>query len=146
MAGTSALPNASWGDKASAVLRKRVIATPSMAVVNLEISAILARLTWQLIDWAFQGAVWGAEQSAACPDAAGACWSVIAARHRLVLFGLYPYELHWRSTLACVAIVATVVASCWPAMWSAKRLTLLWVTGFAAYYLLMEGSLLGLPR
>jgi general L-amino acid transport system permease protein len=31
-------------------------------------------------------------------------------------------------------------------MWSARRLTALWVTGFAAYYLLMEGRLLGLQQ
>jgi general L-amino acid transport system permease protein len=94
MAGLSILPDASWHEKAGYVIRKRVIATPAMAAVNLVIFAVLAWITWQAIDWAFLGAGWGAEQSASCPEAEGACWSVIAARHRLVLFGLYPCELH----------------------------------------------------
>ena len=78
-----------------------------------------------------------------CGDHSGACWSVIDARHRLILFGTYPYEEHWRSTLAAIAIVVTVLVSCLPAMWRATRLSVLWIVGFASYYLLMEGRLLG---
>jgi len=77
---------------------------------------------------------------------AGACWSVIDARHRLILFGLYPYEEHWRSTFACIAIIATVVLSCAPVFWSALRLSLLWLVGFTTYYLLMDGGALGLVQ
>lgn len=36
--------------------------------------------------------------------------------------------------------------SCLPAMWQARWLAILWILGFAAYYLLMEGSLLGLQQ
>jgi general L-amino acid transport system permease protein len=127
-------------------LRTRVFASPDMAGINIALLAGLLWLLWRMIDWAFVGAVWGADQAAACASADGACWSVVAARHRLILFGLYPYEEHWRSTLASGAIILTVILSCLPAMWSGKRLSVLWIAGFATYYLLMEGSLLGLPQ
>ena len=127
-------------------LRKRVFASPDMAGINIALLLGLAWIAWKLIDWAFIGAVWSTDQAEQCPTADGACWSVVAARHRLILFGLYPYEEHWRSTLACAAIILTVILSCLPAMWNGKRLASLWIAGFAAYYLLMEGSLLGLEQ
>lgn len=126
--------------------RKRGFGTPFAAVLSVVIFGALAYWVWLAFDWAILSAVWKAEDVALCDTAAGACWSVIDARHRLILFGLYPYEEHWRSTLACVAIVATVILSCFPAAWSATRLALLWIVGFATYYLLMEGSLLGLRQ
>ncbi|WP_299831010.1 ABC transporter permease subunit [uncultured Roseobacter sp.] len=39
-----------------------------------------------------------------------------------------------------------MLLSCLPAMWQARRLAILWILGFAAYYLLTEGSLLGLQQ
>lgn len=128
-------------------LRRRAFATPLDSVITVVVFAVLAWLVWTAIDWAFLRAVWRAEDVAQCRDeAAGACWSVIDARHRLILFGLYPYDEHWRSTLACGAIILTVILSCFPQAWGAKRLAVLWIAGFAAYYLLMEGSLLGLTQ
>ncbi|ASJ73155.1 amino acid ABC transporter permease [Granulosicoccus antarcticus] len=126
-------------------MKKRAFATPTDAVLSIIIFGGLAYALWLALDWAVFRAVWSKENVAACGEAVGACWSVIDARHRLILFGLYPYEEHWRSTLACLAIVATVVVSCFPWSWKTARLSTLWVAGFALYYLLMTGTLLGLP-
>jgi len=125
---------------------KRGFGTPLASLVSVIIYGVLAYWAWLAFDWAVVRAVWSAENVAQCKAEAGACWSVIDARHRLILFGLYPYEEHWRSTLACLAVVATVVLSCIPAAWSVRRLAALWIAGFASYYLLMDGSLLGLPQ
>lgn len=130
----------------AASFRKRGFGTPYAAVLSLIIFGTLAYWAWMVFDWAVLSAVWKAEDVAQCSETAGACWSVIDARHRLILFGLYPYDEHWRSTLACVAIIATVILSCFPAAWDAKRLATLWIVGFLTYYLLMEGSLLGLRQ
>lgn len=129
------------------MLQRRAFATPADAMISVIVFALLLYMLWLIVDWAFVRAVWTAETVDRCRvDGAGACWSVIDARHRLILFGLYPFEQHWRSTAACVSIIATVVLSCMPAFWTARRLITLWVVGFAAYYLLMEGSLIGLPQ
>ncbi len=127
-------------------LTRRAFKTRKDTAVSLLVFAAILYLIWYAFDWAVVRAVWSADNVDACVEGAGACWSVIDARHRLILFGLYPYEEHWRSTLACVSIIATVILSCIPWFWSARRLPVLWIVGFAAYYLLMEGSLLGLPQ
>ena len=126
--------------------RKRAFGTPVATVLSIVIFGILAYWAWLAVDWAIFRAVWRADNVGDCTKEAGACWSVIDARHRLILFGLYPYEEHWRSTLACLSIILTVILSCFPVAWTAKRLISLWVVGFAIYYLLMEGSLLGLTQ
>lgn len=128
-------------------LRRRAFRTPFDTVATILVALILAWMAWTAIDWAVLRAVFRAEDVALCQEeTAGACWSVIDARHRLIIFGLYPYDEHWRSTLAALAIIATVVLSCIPWFWTGKRLGLLWVAGFATYYLLMEGSLIGLAQ
>ena len=130
------------------ILRKRAFSSPTDSVMSIVVFGVLAWLAWTLIDWAILRAVWSAENVDQCGKGtgAGACWAVIDARHRLILFGLYPFDQHWRSTLAAGAIIATVILSCFPSMWNAKRIVTLWVVGFASYYLLMEGSLLGLQQ
>ena len=127
-------------------LRRRAFGSPSETVMSALFFALIVYVAYLVLDWAIFGAVWSAEAVEQCPEATGACWSVVAARHRLILFGLYPFDLHWRSTLACGAIVATVILSCLPMLWSAMRLTILWIAGFGAYFLLMEGSPLGLQQ
>ena len=127
-------------------LKRRAFATPTDTAMSVVFFALLLYVAYWVLDWAFFSAVWGAESAEHCPEAGGACWSVIAARHRLILFGLYPFDLHWRSTLACAAIVLTVILSCVPWFWSGRRLALLWIAGFGSYYLLMEGSPIGLEQ
>lgn len=96
-----------------------------------------------VVDWAILDAVWTAGRER-CREVDGACWAVIEARGRLILFGLYPYEEHWRSTLACAVIVATMVLSCIPRSWGLWSLPAIWVTGFALFVALMNGGVLGL--
>jgi general L-amino acid transport system permease protein len=63
----------------------------------------------------------------------------------LILFGLYPYEEQWRSTLACLAVIVTMVLSCLPKFWSIRRLPILWIAGFGIFVLLMRGGFAGMP-
>lgn len=69
------------------------------------------------------------------------CYLSSVATH---FFGLYPYEEQWRSATACAAIMVTVGTSCIPFFWSAKRLPLVWLGGYALFYALMRGGFLGL--
>ena len=124
---------------------RRSFATPTDSVITVVVFASLAWLVWMALNWGVFNAVWGADDVGECGHG-GACWSVIDARHRLILFGLYPYDEHWRSALACLSIIGTVILSCIPWSRTAKRLSTIWIVGFALYYLLMEGSLLGLAQ
>lgn len=133
------------GEALGKLFLKRGFGSPVSVAISVLVFAVLGWIAWSFLDWAVFRAVWSKEDVENCGHG-GACWAVIDARHRLILFGTYPFDQHWRSTLAALAIVVTVVLSCLPAMWAARRLAVLWIAGFASYYLLMEGSLLGLQQ
>ena len=128
----------------STKLKNSYFASPLDCLVSLLCVVFFALLISSFVDWAFISSIWSEEDEALCRDASGACWSVIDARHRIIFFGLFPYEEHWRSTVACVVMIATMIASCLPWFWSALRLSLLWVLGFGAFYILMHGGVFGL--
>ncbi len=125
-------------------LKNSLFATPFDFVLTLICAALFALLIYWFIDWAFLSSIWRAEDEPLCKEASGACWSVIDARHRIIFFGLFPFEEHWRSTLACAVMIATIVASCVPWFWTAIRLSALWLIGFSIFYILMHGGLFGL--
>ena len=117
-------------------LKKTFYNSPLDAAVSVVCGFLLLYLLYNVIDWVFISSIWSAEDEPLCRDASGACWSVIDARHRIIFFGLFPFEEHWRSTLACVVMIITIVASCIPWFWSAIRLSLLWISGFGIFYFL----------
>lgn len=125
-------------------IRKRLFATWFDGIVTLLFGIGVAWGLWQVLEWALVDTVLEAESGAACREVSGACWAVINARGRLILFGLYPYEEHWRSALACLAIIIVAVCSCIPWFWRMSRLALLWVLGFGTFLALMYGGFLGL--
>jgi len=95
-------------------------------------------LVWGVIEARFVGTAQD------CRAAAGACWSVIANRWRLMFFGLYPYSEHWRSGLACLDLIATIILSCLPYFWRFKRLAILWMVNVSLFIIIMRGGLMGL--
>ena len=140
MTDTALPPGASFGQR----LKQNLFNSPFDACVTIICALLLAWLVYRVADWAFLSSIWRAEDEPLCREASGACWSIIDARHRIILFGLFPYEEHWRSTLACLIMILTIVASCFSWFWSARRLAVLWVCGFGVFYLLMHGGLFGL--
>jgi len=125
-------------------IRQSLFASPLDCLISLACFAFFAWAIYSIIDWAFLSSIWSKEDEPLCKEATGACWSVIDARHRIIFFGLFPFEEHWRSTVACIVMVVTIVASCFPQFWTALRLSVLWVVGFGAFYLLMHGGVFGL--
>jgi general L-amino acid transport system permease protein len=126
-------------------LLRRLFSSPLNGAVSLLGLGLIGLVGWWIVEWAVLGAVFSAAGGAeACRAADGACWAIIDARWRLILFGLYPHELHWRSGLACALIVIVAVLSCIPWFWRVRRLSALWLCGFLAFYALMRGGVLGL--
>lgn len=126
-------------------LQKRYFSTPLNTMLSLAGAALIAFVVWHVLRWAVLDAVFTSANGAqACKEAAGACWAVIHARWRLMFFGLYPYEEHWRSALACGVVIVVGILSCVPYFWNAFRLAALWVFGFATFILLMRGGFFGL--
>jgi general L-amino acid transport system permease protein len=129
-------------------MRGRLFYSPAASVVSL---ALLAALLWfaaRLGEWAVVHAVFAPDPTA-CRAASGACWGFVAEKHRLILFGRYPYEEQWRPLLATGAILAMLVASALPALWTRRGARLLaagWAAAFALFFALMLGGFAGLAR
>ena len=95
------------------------------------------------IVWAFIEAVWWTEDPQACRDASGACWAVVVEKHRVMLFGTFPYEEHWRGVIAIALIVGMAIASAFKRFWS-YWLFVAWLGVTAAVLVLLLGGVFGL--
>lgn len=128
------------------ILRERYFSSVGNSILSVICFSILAWIIWVVLDWAILSAVFSAAKGPeACKIADGACWAVINERWRLILFGLYPHEEHWRSGLACGVVVVMTVLSCLPYFWSGRSISIIWIGGFLTFYLLMKGGIFGMP-
>ena len=114
------------------------------AVTTAVIVLVAALYLPKILDWALFHAVFHANLNE-CNAArgTGACWGVIGEKHRLIIFGRYPFEQQWRPELATVLMVALLVVSCMRRFWNLWLLPL-WLVVLAAYFTLMRGGVLGL--
>jgi len=99
---------------------------------------------WLVFEWAVIDATWNAASANECVSG-GACWAVLKARYRIILFGLYPYEEHWRPAMACLLVIATITVLQWSRLWRASMLTWSAVLVAIVFVVLMRGGLFGLP-
>jgi general L-amino acid transport system permease protein len=95
------------------------------------------------IDWAFLDAVWKPD-SKACRAGEGACWGFIAEKHRFILFGTYPFDLHWRPAIATVLLIGLWIFSAIRRFWRGW-LVLVWLAGLTVIGVLMWGGVFGMP-
>ncbi len=94
------------------------------------------------INWAFLHANW-APVSGTCSESSGACWSVVTANIRFILFGFYPHNLQWRPLLAIVILVLLLFFSQNRKRWNMKLLYI-WTAGLFIMGVLLKGGLFGL--
>jgi general L-amino acid transport system permease protein len=111
--------------------------------LNAALFLLLVALGWKFLDWAVVRAVWQPDPQA-CRAASGACWGFIVEKHRLIAFGTYPYEEHWRPALSSVLLVVLWVLSAIRAFWK-PCLIAIWAVGLTVIGVLMWGGVLGLP-
>jgi len=112
------------------------------SILTLLTLFVLWKVVPPFINWAFIDSLWWST-SAECKEIDGACWSIIPAKFRYILFGLYPYDSHWRPFLAMVLLVCLLFYSRNRAHWK-KSLVYAWVIGLVAMGLLMRGGIIGL--
>jgi general L-amino acid transport system permease protein len=114
-------------------------------LATLFIGAMLLWLIPPFVRWAVISAVWVPQVDACRAPGAGACWGVVAEKYRIILFGRYTFEEQWRPLLATVLMVALVVVSCMRAFWK-RWLAVVWLVVLPTYFVLMYGSVFGLPK
>lgn len=131
---------------ARAWLRRNLFGSPSSTAATLLLLAVLAWLLPRALDWLLFRAVFRADYEACrALEYSGACWGFVAEKHRLVLFGRYPWGEQWRPLVATLLLVGTLALSGHPRAWR-RWLAALWAAALAAFFLLLRGGALGLTR
>jgi general L-amino acid transport system permease protein len=97
------------------------------------------------VSWAFTEAVWLTDDPLVCRTAAGACWAVIAEKHRVMLFGTFPYDEHWRGVLVIAIVVGMAIVSAFKRFWS-YWLFASWLCAMAVILVLQLGGIFGLEE
>ena len=97
-----------------------------------------------VIDWVFLNSIWIADGARPCQDVSGACWAVIYEKHRVMLFGFYAYDEHWRPTLAMAIFLLALGVSSIPRMWRWRITIPLWFFVIVTNYILLRGGMFGL--
>ncbi len=115
-------------------------------VFNTLLTLFCLWVVWEaippLISWVFTGAIWQGTP-ADCRAAEGACWAFVEQKYRFILFGMYPFDEHWRPLLAMALFIGGLAVSCYPPFWR-PWLAALWAVVFPACAVLMWGGVFGL--
>jgi general L-amino acid transport system permease protein len=112
------------------------------SLLTLAILFLFYKTIPPFVRWAFIDSLW-TSTGQECHAAGGACWSVIPANIRFILFGFYPYAEQWRPAVAIVLLVGLLVYSQYRRSWQ-KNLFYIWTGGLVVMGILMKGGLLGL--
>jgi len=125
-----------------AALRANFFANGTSGITTLVLVGAFLAVLPAALDWLVFKAVWAPDFDA-CQAArgVGACWGVIAEKHRIILFGRYPLALQWRPELATVAMMTLLMVSCVRVCWKAW-LAVLWLAVMALFFALMGGGTL----
>jgi len=144
MAEIAIRPTRSLREYASNLLM-RIWRNPVDGIVSVVTIGLLIYVAYDFVKWAFVDSVWTASSAIECRNLGkGACWAVIEARGRLILFGLYPFEEQWRAALAGIVMVVVAILSCLRLFHSTLRLGSIWLLAYMSYVVLMGGGIFGL--
>lgn len=124
-------------------LRRRLFYSPSSTLVTLLLVWLLVMVVPVLLDWFLIKASFRAPDAQSCREAGGACWAFIREKHRLILFGTYPYDEQWRPLLATMLLIATIVFT-GIRRFQGRGLLVVWPAVLTAVAILMWGGVLGL--
>ena len=125
-------------------LREHVFATRIDVVLVIVLLAAAVYAVPRVVRWALVDSVVIADQPSACAAAAGACWAVVVAHGRTILFGLYPYAEQWRAALALCVVALALVATFVIGGTRLRRVVVVWVAAAIVFVVLMGGGVAGL--
>ncbi len=113
------------------------------SVLTLIVLAAMVQIVPPFLKWALIDSNW-LPSGAGCQDGQGACWSIVSANFRFIIFGFYPHDLQWRPLLAMAILIALLFYSRDRRRWT-KALGWGWLVALAIMGLLLRGGLFGMP-
>ena len=125
-------------------VRANLFANALSTAATILVGAALVRVLPAAIHWLFTGAVYAPDYEACRRlEYHAACWGFVAEKHRLILFGRYPYAEQWRPLAATLLVVGTLVVTAHPRAWR-RWILPAWAVVLAAFFILLRGGLFGL--
>src|SRR5690606_27198287 len=124
-------------------LKENLFSSPLNTLLTVLVAWLLILSVPAMLDWVFFDADFTSDTAQECRQAEGACWAFIAEKHRLILFGVYPYDEQWRPLLASIILVAALVCSAIRFFWKPWLLAL-WMLALVSVAVLMWGGVFGL--
>ncbi|HUH60271.1 MAG TPA: amino acid ABC transporter permease [Candidimonas sp.] len=123
--------------------RAGLFSSPANTLLTVLVIWLLLMVIPAMVEWLFIRANFSATNAQECRASGGACWAFIAEKHRLILFGIYPYDEQWRPLLATFVLIGVIVCSCVRWFWK-PWLGLLWAASLCIVAVLMWGGVLGM--
>jgi general L-amino acid transport system permease protein len=124
-------------------MRSQLFSSPINSLLTILSVWLLLATVPAMVDWFLISANATASTADECRKSTGACWAMIVEKHRLILFGLYPYDEQWRPMIASGILVASIILSGWRKLWNIWLLVV-WTVSLTAVAILMWGGMLGL--
>ena len=125
-------------------MKENLFSSIPNTILTLILGAALIAWLPGFIRWAFIDPVWYTLDPDTCRDAAGACWAVVGEKHRPMLFGVYPYDEHWRLVVALIAYLGTAAITLTRRFWKWRILIPLWTAAIAICATMLWGGIFGL--
>ncbi len=125
-------------------MKENLFSSISNSILTLLLAGALVAWLPGLIQWAFIDPVWYAANPDVCRNAEGACWAVVAEKHRPMLFGVYPYEEHWRLVIALIVYLGSFTITLFRRFWAWKILVPLWIFAVTTCAIMLWGGIFGL--
>ena len=120
-------------------MRSRLFSSWGNSITTVVLILVFGYLLINFLEWAVFTANFTAQTGADCRGG-GACWALVREKHRLIFFGSFPYEQHWRPLFAVIVMLTMLVMTCDRRTWN-WRLLVIWSIGTFTTFLLMFGQL-----
>ena len=125
-------------------MKENLFASPANTVLTVILVAALVYWVPPFIQWAIIDAIWYTPDPEVCRQSDGACWAVVGEKHRPMLFGLYPYEEHWRLVVALAVYLGSFTITLIRRFWYWKILVPLWAFAVTTISIMLWGGVFGL--
>src|SRR5690554_2827329 len=106
---SSALPAPDMRHGPLGWMRRHLFSSTFNTLLTVLVLWLLLMSVPAMVEWLFINASFDARNAQECRESDGACWAFIAEKHRLILFGIYPYDEQWRPLLSTVLLVGMMV-------------------------------------
>lgn len=124
-------------------MRSQLFSSPINSLLTILSVWLLLATVPAMVDWFLINANATASTADECRQSKGACWAMIVEKHRLILFGLYPYDEQWRPLISTGILVSSIILSGWRKLWNIWLLVV-WTVSLTVVAILMWGGMFGL--